>query len=297
MPSRDTEWGEFGTLTRGLNLVLLALFTLIGIPFYWYFLDTRTYAEAPKPLGIEQLRTLAEALPGSAPVEIRYERVGRREVISNVLAAGSGLRPAPYEIRAFQLVLPDGGVISIDRGISRTIAARADVEDFDPVAQAAVEQGIGAARLVLTLDPRPLHSGLHHAEPDFGSGMPDQARLADGEPYAVAPGIVVIPAEGVKPGTRMVYVRLEGGAEFLFTGDIAPLALSWSQQRPPARLTTEYVHGRNRDEIAAWLRTVAALKQEAPVLNVVAGHDGHLPPTLRKGFLRQPSDSPGIPIP
>jgi glyoxylase-like metal-dependent hydrolase (beta-lactamase superfamily II) len=40
------------------------------------------------------------------------------------------------------------------------------------------------------------------------------------EYYKVAPGIVLIKAPGHTPGSQMIYVRLQNGNEFLFTGDI-----------------------------------------------------------------------------
>jgi hypothetical protein len=278
-------------LTRKLNIILLALLMLVGAPFYWLVLDTSADGDTRHDLAITQLRDLAGVLPGEVPIDVRYETLGQRRVVSNLLAAGSGLRPVPYVIRAFQLILRGGDIITIDRGLDRRGAEAERLADFDPRAQATVEAAAHAARVSLTLAPRVPHTGLKAAPVGFGSGLTRNVAQARTLPYPVAPGVVVIPVTDVGPDERMVFVQLADGTELLFAGDVAPTQEAWSQQRPPARLATSYGRTRNREALARWLRTISALKAVAPDLLIVAGHDASIPPGVTHGFIASDDQS------
>lgn len=271
-------------MTRKLNLLLLLALVFAGVPFGWFMLDTATAPHGAMPVTIAQLRTLAASLRGSAPQEVQYETIGRRRLVGDLIAAGSGLRPVVFAIRAYKLTWPDGQVITIDRGMPRALAQSQRLSDFDPVAQAHVEQAVASASTKLLLSYEPQHSGS--AKRPFGGRIPPSSApdTSADVPYAVAPGVVVIPANGVRPGERMIYVRLGDGNELLFAGDIAPANVSWSEQRPPARFVTTFFVPGNREQIAAWLRTIQSLKKEAPSLQIVAGHDSALPRVLKHGF-------------
>lgn len=277
-------------MTRKLNIVLLTLLIFVGGPFYWLLLNAHTSETRTPALSIGQLRRLAMALPDEAPVEVRYEDIGHRWVMRNLLAAGSGLRKSELPIRAYELVLPDDRAITIDRGMSRELAQENRIEDFDPAAQAAVERAVAAAPVALVLAPRVHHSGLRKTEPGFGAGRPS-AVAGGSAPYVISPGIVAIPLVGVSLEERMIYVRTIDGQEFLFTGDIAPIDAAWAELRPPARLTTSYLSIHDREAVAAWLRAVRRLKSEAPSLQIVAGHEPRLPRGIRHGFIQAPDHS------
>jgi hypothetical protein len=272
-------------LTRKLNIILLALLMLVGAPFYWLVLDTSTSSDTRHDLSIAELRDLAGALPGDIPIDVRYETLGHRRVVSDLLAAGSGLRPVPFVVHAFQLILRGGDMITIDRGLEREHAEAERLADFDPRAQAIVEAAVHAARVSLTLAPRVPHSGVKTAPAGSGSALPHHEPQPRTLPYPVAPGVVVVPLPDVGPGERMVFVQLADGTELLFAGDVAPTREAWLQLRPPARLATSYGRTRDREALARWLRTISALKAAAPDLLVVAGHDANVPHGVTHGFI------------
>lgn len=276
-------------MTRKLNVVLLALLILIGAPFAWLLLDASTHGTGAKPVTIAQLRQLAASQPGPLPKQLRYEVIGHRRVMSDLLAAGSGLRPFPFVVRAYELVGIDGTLATIDRGLSRELAKQRRIVDFDPLAQAVVEQAQATAPLQLTLAADVDHSGLAGPAPRFGAGLANTQDRVSGAPYAPAPGVVVIPAEGIAPGIRMIYVRLASGREVLFTGDVAPINVAWEDERPPARIVTGLFVDHDREEIGAWLRTITALRAAAPGLHIVSGHDPQLPRLLTAGFIERPA--------
>ncbi len=271
-------------MTRRLNIVLLVLTIVVGLPFYWLLLNTTTSDDTRPAVTMAQLRRVAGPASERMPIDVRYETLGERRIVSDLLAAGSGLRPVPYVIRAYQLILPDGGMITIDRGLSRTVAEAERLANFDPSAQGAVEAAVQAAGTSLTLGPTVQHSGFRTAPAGFGSGL-GEGTVSGTAPYRVAPGVVVIPTPDVLPGARMVYVRLVDGTELIFAGDVAPTKSAWSQTRPPARLATSYLRPVDREAVIRWLRALSAWKAAAPQLEIVAGYDDDVPGALTRGFI------------
>ena len=275
-------------MTRKLNKLLLLALVFVGVPFAWLMLDTSSTAADNKPVDITQLRALAASLPGVAPKEARYETIGRRRIVGDLLAAGSGLRPVTFAIRAYQLYAPDGQSVTIDRGMPRELAEQHRISDFDPIAQAHVDQAVAGARIALMLSRKPQHSGSVVSPVEGKTRLPPAYAASAGAPYAVAPGVVVIPADGVRRADCMVFARLSGGREILFTGDVAAINVSWIEQRPPARIVTTFLAPGDREQIASWLRTIRSLKAQAPALQIVAGHDAALPRMVKRDFIDDP---------
>jgi hypothetical protein len=101
---------------------------------------------------------------------------------------------------------------------------------------------------------------------------------------AVAPALIVVPADGISGGARMVYARLSDGRELLFAEVVAVADVSCSEQRPPARLSISFLAPGLREETAAWLRTIRLLKAATPALQIVPGHDTACPRILKQEF-------------
>lgn len=261
-------------MTRRLNSWLLSVLLIIAIPYYWYLVDPGAGPGAveprAKPVTMTQLRALAAAPEGARPVEVRVETVGLRFNSRNMLAAGTGLRSMPNTVRAYELVVPGSAPVVIDAGISEKAALAHDFERFDKAAQARVERALSRAGHAVLLADKPTHNGGH----EDGERRPArELPPPGGAPYALAPGVVVIPAGGLRPGTAMVYAWLANGREYLFTGDVAQLAASWAELRPPARLATREEPDTYRSENLSWLMTINALRRAAPQMILVAGHD------------------------
>ncbi|WP_429274932.1 MBL fold metallo-hydrolase [Novosphingobium gossypii] len=247
---------------------------IIAVPYYWFLADAGAGPGAndvrPQPVTIDMLRRMATTGNGQSPVELRVETVGLRLTSRNMLVAGSGLRQLPNVVRAYELIVPGAAPLIIDRGISRAAAAEHGFASFDTQAQARVGAAIARATHVIELSDRPSHNGGHAT----GTRRVKDAFLASGgAPYTLAPGVVVIPARGLAPGTAMVYVRLSDDHEYLFTGDVAPLHRSWHDLRLPARLATRSEARTFRESNLSWLMTINALHRAAPRMTIVTGHE------------------------
>jgi hypothetical protein len=86
----------------------------------------------------------------------------------------------------------------------------------------------------------------------------------------------------------MIFVRLANGREYLFAGDIATMDASWRELRARSRLVGDWLAPEQRGEVYAWLKTIRALKAQAPGMVVVPGHDFEavIDPMAKNGIVR-----------
>lgn len=268
-------------MTPRLNVFLLVVIVLVGLPLYWFQFDASAPDAKPKPLGIEELRRLADLEHGPRPTEIRHELIGTRVSLHNHLAAGTGLRPVRTGVRAFELIVPGSRPILIDAGTTQDIADKNNISDFDPAAQARIDRAVSEAGMRIRLSDRPVHIGNPEIRAPHALPLPD---LSDGRPRAIAPGLVIVPLPGLPHDPVMVFAKLADGREFLFTGDVAPVPESWQAIRPPAREFSDIGRPERRTEIASWLMTINALHPAAPQMVIVTGHDPLAPEDVPWGF-------------
>ncbi|MCJ2186060.1 hypothetical protein [Novosphingobium beihaiensis] len=250
-------------MTRRLNYWLLAFLLIASVPYYWYMIDDPAAADVQaKPISITGLRKLADSLPGPRPVRVRSEFLGQCRIMRNRLVAGWGLRPIPVTIQAYELTVRGAKPIVINAGVSAATVHEYGISLFDPAAQNRVNKARAHAAHTVILSSDPLQSGnLHTAIP-----MPRGS-----EPYALAPGVVVIPAPGISPDAKLLYARLRNGREFLFAGAAAAAPESLNTLHPPARVAE--AGGDSGTETKAWLMTINALRRAAPDMTVVTAHD------------------------
>jgi hypothetical protein len=262
-----------------LNITIVTLLLIFGIPYYWFMLDNSAPPAKAHPIEIAQLRSLAKAGRKTAPVAIRFERVASQTVMGNRIAAGMGLRAIRLHTFAYMLDYGEGAPVLIGTGLTRADARRFDHQSFGEKAQARINMALTGARAVvpLALTPEQL-GGLRKLE-EAGQAKAlddDFARQQEadrkGAPHRVAPGVAIIPTPQFQQGSRMVYARLANGREYLFAGELAPTYRNWHDLRLPARFVTDMGRREDRQAILSWLMTIRALKQQAPDLVVVPGH-------------------------
>lgn len=297
-------------MTRRLNWTIAIVLLLIALPYYWLLLDNRPGDARAKPVSIAQLRQLAQAMPGPHPAGVEMELIAWRRVPGNLFAAGTGLKRRLIGIMAFHLPVPGGRGIVIDSGLTARDAQDMGLEAWLGDRQAMVERAMDQAGLILITHEHPDHIGgltgwagqatftkaalngpqKIEAGKRLHIAVRDAATKVTGQPYAIAPGVVVIPAPSHTPGSQMYFVQLASGREYLFTGDIATMEASWRELRARSRLVGDMLAPEDRGEVYAWLMTIRALKAAAPGLVVVPGHDAVAvlsvtqPTGIREGF-------------
>lgn len=66
---------ERGSTVRKLAMWCLVVAAVSGPAYWWLAIDSRMPEDADYPFDLTEVRQLAVALPGSKPVEVRYEKV------------------------------------------------------------------------------------------------------------------------------------------------------------------------------------------------------------------------------
>ena len=288
-------------MTHRLNLLLLFLALLVGLPYYWLLLENPSRDVAPYALTMARLRQLGAALPGPAPTAVGMRVVGWDRSPGNLLAAGAGMKRKLYTIMSFRLDVPGRGPIVIDTGTTGQLVTREHAEAFEAVRQARLDADLRQAGLIIPTGDGPLILGglarlagtdgsayalslarLNPAQVPSatrGAGLPwpEQFSLGPaivpGRPQAVAPGVVVIPTGAPKPGSQMAYVRLADGREFLFAGPVAPYAVNAAELRTSSRAYNLFYRPEDRAGAMRWLVTLRQLHRQAPQMKIVPGHD------------------------
>ncbi|MCX7865247.1 MAG: hypothetical protein N2423_09490 [Novosphingobium sp.] len=269
-------------MTTRLNLWLLLILLVIGLPYYWLLIDDQPGEVAARPLTIGQLRKAATELPGEAPRTIRFESAAARRNPRIILAAGQGLTPTSVEMRSYSLQYPLQAPILIEGGITLVEAAGFRFERFEKEALRRIAEMRRKARLIITLGAE-LPQGRVLSAPVFPPRRVRDAASCN-RPRALAPGLVEIPICDDVIARRMLYVRLADGREYLLAGEIAPTLVSVTAQAGPSRLLNDFYVKQDRKAIHSWLRTIERIMQQAPKLTVIPGHDLLRYDQMRRGF-------------
>jgi glyoxylase-like metal-dependent hydrolase (beta-lactamase superfamily II) len=253
-------------MTHRLNLVLLALITLVAVPFYWLMLANPARGVEPMPVHIAQLRSLAAAMPGPAPISVSFVDAGWKRVPGNFYAAGSGMKRRLLGVIAFRLDVPGRGPIEA----SLILATSERPLHLGGLAAFASRPGSAMPLARARLDPHQVPGTGGVAWPRGLTLRPESSALA---PHAVAPGVVAIPTGAPSPGSRLYYVRLADGRELVFAGDLAPFNVNSAELRVRSNLLDRDEPAGARPRMMRWLVTLRLLEREAPGLIVVPAHD------------------------
>jgi len=250
-------------------------------------------------LDLAEVRRLAMSLPGELPLRVNHEQVAEASLPRGAVFAGESLfEPQPMTHGAYQIVYADGYVV-IDSAFDEAglRAMRSDAA-FSAESYAAIQRALaGARKIVITHEHADHLSGIaRFVQPEKlvgrleltrdqlanekqldASQFPDSLRVAltplgYETAYPLTPGVVLIKAAGHTPGSQMVYVRLAGGLELLFLGDVAwhmdQIRELW--YRP--RLVTDLFLGEDRHAVLAEFRTLHDLSARDPI-QLVSSHD------------------------
>lgn len=276
------------------NRIILLFVLLVAIPYYWLLVDARTDSVPAKPIDIVALRRAAQDVPGPKPVAIEYAAVAARRAPGAALVAGGGLKRDLIGIVSYRLVTPNGDIL-IDTGLSQAQANDMGIKLWKGPAQARVNSWMDSARLILFTHEHPDHVGGFLASPHFAqiaskavilpemiAGIREIApsRVANlpkpllyGEFAAVAPGVVLMRTPGHTPGSQMVFVQLQNGREYLFTGDTASMARNVGWVRPRSHLVSDWLAPEDRGATIGWIKGLSDLAKRNPRLTLVYSHD------------------------
>lgn len=205
-----------------------------------------------QPASLEQIRRVANLVPGKRPLRINVLKFAESRRTKNFSVKGAPAEPSVQARTAYQVVYPDG-YIMIDSGMDQQVHkffGRGTEEPYDAEAAKQVQKALlGARSIVMThehgdhvagvirtaylneIAPKTILTKTQVETLMTNPQMPEiklteeAARrylVIDYEKYfPFAPGMALIKAAGHTPGSQMIYVALETGREYLFVGDSA----------------------------------------------------------------------------
>lgn len=297
-----------------LVVVLLLGAALAGL-YFGYF----AYPGDPSPGGysfdLDEVRRLADSMPGDKPTEIRAETVAAFEWPQLLTMAGGSLRTVRMGCFAYQLVTPSGHYI-IDTAMDSEMASTMPNTHFYQIAYERMQAAISNADLIaithehldhlggITRNPdvKSLHAALRltheqisdperHDNPRFPEGALDGYEpLQYDVMTAIAPGVVLIEAPGHTHGSQMVFVEMADGREVLFLGDVAWIWSNVAEGTPRPRFVSELVlpGGEDRPLVLSELRFLRRLAESEPGIVQVPGHDMNVMRELLKTGVMKP---------
>lgn len=291
---------------------VITLLLLIGVFYYWLFVNAGPASTPARRIDIAQIRKSANALPGAKPTGLEYATVASRLVPGAALAAGTGLRQVWTGVIVWRIAAPDGAIV-IDSGFSRADAKERGFTHYDKRAEKLVGQWMDGAKLIVFTHEHIDHvggfldysgfdavAGKAIVSPELARGMtalwrenagrlPAPRKLAAIE--AIAPGVVLIQTPGHTPGSQMIYVQLQNGREYLFAGDTGSLAANIIRATPRSRLLTDWLVQEDRVATIGWLKGLDDLREKNESLVVLPSHDPlFLQATaLQDGFAEAPA--------
>jgi glyoxylase-like metal-dependent hydrolase (beta-lactamase superfamily II) len=249
---------------------------------------------------LSDIRAAASLIPGRRPLRINLQKFAESRRTKNSSIEGAAAEPSVQARTAFQVMFTDGQVM-VDAGMDQQVHrffGRGVEEPYDAEAARQVERALGAARLIVITHEHGDHvAGVVHTPRAEGLApktiltrrqvqtliaapqtpevaLTEQAavryRVVDYERYfALAPGMALVAAAGHTPGSQMVFIALESGAEYLLIGDAA-----WHMDG------VRLVKGKNapwvtedRSAVMDQLRWLNALSRTEPRLLIVSSHD------------------------
>lgn len=263
-------------------------------------LDTATRSsQAVFDADLAAVRALAHVVPGPLPVALNAIKFAASIRPRKFVIEGGDETPVTMPRTAYQVVYPDGTVM-LDAGMDKaTHDSFGEGEPYDSTAFVELKRALDAARMIVLTHYHADHIGGVVTAENFGElarktvaeaetlslmmNNPHRPHLkiresqaeqfiivSYGQYYPVAPGMVLIKAEGHSPDMQMVYLKLQSGEEFLHSVDAAwnmdniravkGKAAPWVKEDVPAVMAQ-----------LAWLN---GLMQREPSLNILVTHDG-----------------------
>ncbi|MEM8917744.1 MAG: MBL fold metallo-hydrolase [Pseudomonadota bacterium] len=296
------------------RLLLLVFVLLLSGAVYYYLLDGSLPDESNYTLDMDEIRALAEAPEDKLPVEIRTEILAKTPVPVFAVRAGAGFGEALMNRNIFQIVMPDGHY-ALEAGMDERLAIYYDQsEGFDGQVWTRIQDVMSSAVGIIVTHEHPDHVGgiVRHRNPSeladklmltseqfegmrrftrTGQLPPEFDRV---EPVAlermtrVAPGIVMIRAAGHTPGSVIFFVRLSGGMEYLFIGDIAYTERNVTEGVDRTRLVRMLmVDPEDRGAVVNQLKAIHELSKTEKDLHIVPAHaDGVINRMIDDGDIR-----------
>jgi len=280
-----------------LSVAVLFLLAILGALATYLLSSPAIPQRSSFELDLQELRKLAVVHPGALPRRVNVAIVAESSKPAAGVLGGMRFDKSILVWTSFQVVAPDRSIV-IDAPPDETFHREGRPSDlFFTESYDAVQQAMLDADVILVTHEHPDHIGgiarsayltrvvdrllLTTEQARNGSAMRPVAfprglvrslsPLDYDQYHPLAPGVVLVRAPGHTPGSQIVYVRLDNGADLLLVGDVAWHRTHLEEPRGKP-LVTSWLMGEDHDAVANQLRTLQELSESSNV-HVVISHD------------------------
>lgn len=265
---------------------------------------------------LSKIRTAAQSIEGDKTKEVRYVIFAESPRTFSATVEGGDDSPYIQARTAYQLVFPKS-TIMIDAGMDEEVHnffGNGKKQPYFSKTNDSVQLALNqASKIIITHEHGDHVAGVLRSKnyknlapktlltyqqintlinkPQMPQLKIDSAQVKDfiavdfNDILPVAPGVVLIKAPGHTPGEIMVYVQLENGKEYLFTGDV-----SWSyvgieekKQKPKDQIKRIGEDAKKNQFQLYWLNTLPEKN-----IQLIVSHDNIIQPELvKKGILKK----------
>jgi len=284
------------------KIVRLALWTAIAAGAaatalaYWFFYDNSAPKLDDYSIEIAELRREASRLGDEGPIQIEVETIARNLTPEIAMVSGASWKKIEMVRNSYRLVWSDRSIV-LEAPYDEASSKIQGGANFDPAPWNRMLKALDEASSILVTHEHLDHLGgifqnpnrhLHWAKAmltqELVEGTPEDLWSADerrdfrlfaySRLTAVAPGVVVFSAPGHTRGSQMVYVRRSDGKELIFVGDVASMADNINKGRLRSRYVSTFYAPDDRGAVLSQLKALRRLRDVAPGLTFVPGHDG-----------------------
>ena len=227
---------------KAASLFVVALIALVPAPV----------SAQPWSADLNAVRQVARTVPGARPLRINVVKFAESRRTKNFAIKGAPREPSVQARTAYQVVYPDG-TIMIDAGMDQQVHkffGRGVEEPYFPDQEKKVEAALASAKYIVVTHEHGDHIAGVIRSPSFAAlapktlltrsqvltlinqpQMPEVKLTQDmaqrfiiveyGGYFPFAPGMTLIRSPGHTPGSQMIYLVLQSGKEYVFTGDVA----------------------------------------------------------------------------
>ena len=273
------------------SVLAIALFVLVA---------AEPVSAQPFSADLNAIRQAAKAMPGALPLRVNVVKFAESRRTKNFAIKGAPREPSIQARTAYQVVYPDG-TIMIDSGMDLQVHkffGRGVEEPYFPEQEQKVERALASAKAIVVTHEHGDHIAGVIRSSAFAALAPkttitrtqadtlmtapqmpeiklsaDQVQRFNVVDYQTvrpfAPGMALIKSSGHTPGSQMIYLVLQSGKEYVFTGDVAWHMDGVRQVRgKDAPWITE-----DEPNMTAELSWLNGLMRNEPNIAIVVSHD------------------------
>jgi hypothetical protein len=107
------------------------LLVVLGVAYYWLFVESHPPSDASYALDIDRVRATLDTVPGDKPSAVEVEQVGVFTFPATGVVAGDGWNGVPLPVFSYRLIYPDNSTLIVDTALEQSMGG-SELSSFEP---------------------------------------------------------------------------------------------------------------------------------------------------------------------